>query len=212
LLYFPGSLKFAGMQPHCQQTAYPGRRKNSRWDNLLGTPFPPVIRHSALCLFLILALLTTCLLRISDREHTVLITRNAAWNDPLDRFGTGRTQASNESVSSDLLLIQRFLQEHETEVTVAVYDGLQSCRPLTRSFSEGRQGPGNHPQGPLVQRIPSHEREVICATATDYALWRMPPAHPFRRAVCLLQSPRHWRLPVLSLPLSSRRLLGRSSE
>jgi hypothetical protein len=39
----------------------------------------------------------------------------------LEQFDTGRTNASNESVSSDLLLIQKFLKEHETEVTVGVY-------------------------------------------------------------------------------------------
>ena len=124
MLYFAGSLKFAGMQPqpHCQQTVYPGRRENSGREDLVGKPFPPVIRHSALCRFLILALLTTCLLRVNGREHGVPITRNAASNDLLDQFDTGRTNASNESVSSDLLLIQKFLQEHETEVTVAVYD------------------------------------------------------------------------------------------
>ena len=124
MLHFAGSLKFAGMQPqpHCQQTVYPGRRQNSGREDLVGRPFPPVIRHSALRRFLILALLTTCLLRVNGREHGVPITRNAASNDLLDQFDTGRTKASNESVSSDLLLIQKFLQEHETEVTVAVYD------------------------------------------------------------------------------------------
>jgi len=110
LLFFPGSLKFAGMQPqpHCQ-TVYPGRRKNSGPEDLVGKPFPPLVRHSALSLFLILALLTTCLLRVSGREHGVPITRNAAWNDLLDQFDTGRTSASNESDSSGLLLIQKFL-------------------------------------------------------------------------------------------------------
>jgi hypothetical protein len=120
LLFFPGSLKFAGMQPqpHCQQTVYPGRRKNSGPEDLVGKPFPPIIRHSALSLFLILSPLTTCLLRVSGREHGVPITRNTAWNDLLDQFDTGRTNASNESVSSDLLLIQKFVKEHKTEVTV----------------------------------------------------------------------------------------------
>ena len=110
MLFFPGSLKFAGMQPqpHCQ-TVYPGRRKNSGPEDLVGKPFPPLVRHSALSLFLILALLTTCLLRVSGREHGVPITRNAAWNDLLDQFDTGRTSASNESDSSGLLLIQKFL-------------------------------------------------------------------------------------------------------
>jgi hypothetical protein len=109
LLFFPGSLKFASMQPHYQQTVYPGRKTNSGPEDLVGKPFPPVIRHSALSLFLILALLTTCLLRVSGREHGVPITRNAAWNDLLDQFDTGRTSASNESDSSGLLLIQKFL-------------------------------------------------------------------------------------------------------
>jgi len=95
-------------QPHCQ-TVYPGRRKNSGPEDLVGKPFPPLVRHSALSLFLILALLTTCLLRVSGREHGVPITRNAAWNDLLDQFDTGRTSASNESDSSGLLLIQKFL-------------------------------------------------------------------------------------------------------
>lgn len=123
MLFFPGSLKFAVMQPqpHCQQTVYPGRRKNSGPEDLVGKPFPPVIRHSALRLFLILALLTTCLLRVSGREHGVPITRNTAWNDLLEQFDTGRTNASNESDSSDLILIQKLLKEHETEVTVGVY-------------------------------------------------------------------------------------------
>jgi hypothetical protein len=122
LLFIAVSLKFAGMQPHREQTVHPVRRKNSGWEDLVGKPFPHVIRHSALCLFLILVLLASCLLRVSGRERSVPITRNAAWNDLLDQLDTRRTNSSNESVSSDLLLIQKFLKEHETEVTLGVYD------------------------------------------------------------------------------------------
>jgi hypothetical protein len=123
LILFVGSLKFAGMQPRYQQTVHPVRRQNSDREDMAGKPFPPVSRHWTVCLLLILALLTTCLLRASGREHGVPITRNGAWNDLLDQLDAGRrTNASNESVASDLLLIQKFLKEHETEVNVALYD------------------------------------------------------------------------------------------
>ena len=106
MLFFGGSLKFAGVQPHYQQIVHPVRRENSGREHLVGKPFPPIIRYSALCFFLILALRTTCRLRASGRERGVPITRNAAWNNLLDQFDAGRRpNASNESVVSDLLLM-----------------------------------------------------------------------------------------------------------
>jgi len=110
------------MQPRDRQIALPLPRENPGRNELVGKPFPPVTRYSALCLFVILPFLATRLLRASGREHGVPIERNAAWNDLVDQLDAGRGNASNDTVATELFLIQKFLKEHQTEVTVGIYD------------------------------------------------------------------------------------------
>lgn len=106
------------MQPRDRQIVRSIRSENSSRQNLVRNPFPPVIRN--LCLFL--TLLIGCLFPVSGREHGVPIDRNAAWNDLLDQLHAGRASASDDSVVTELILIQKFLKEHQTDVTVGVYD------------------------------------------------------------------------------------------
>jgi hypothetical protein len=118
LLFFAGSLKFTAMQPRDRQIVRLVRRETLGREDLVRKPFPPVIWR----LFLILTLLIGYLLNASGHEHGVAIDRNAAWNDLLEQLDAGGANASNDSVATELFLIQKFLKEHQTEVTVGVYD------------------------------------------------------------------------------------------
>jgi hypothetical protein len=40
----------------------------------------------------------------------------------VDQLDAGRGNASNDTVATELFLIQKFLKEHQTEVTVGIYD------------------------------------------------------------------------------------------
>ena len=52
-----------------------------------------------------------------EREHLVLIARNAAWNDFVHQI-----DPSGDNFGAEIVLIQKFLREHQSEVSVRVYD------------------------------------------------------------------------------------------
>ena len=56
-----------------------------------------------------------------EREHFVPIARNAAWNDLVRQIDPGG-DSQGEPFWKDMIFIQRFLTEHQSEVNVGVYD------------------------------------------------------------------------------------------
>lgn len=57
-----------------------------------------------------------------EPEHLVPIARNAAWNDLVRQIGPSVANSAHETLGTEVVLIQRFLREHQSEVNVAVYD------------------------------------------------------------------------------------------
>jgi len=74
--------------------------------------------------FLLVALITSCfyLLYGQERGHVVPIVRNAAWNDLVTQIKYMPDDSPQESLFKEVLVIQKFLSEHATEVSVTEYD------------------------------------------------------------------------------------------
>lgn len=74
--------------------------------------------------FLLIAFLTTCLYFLygQERGRFVPIARNAAWNDLVDRIDPSLDNSAHETLGTEVALIQNFLEEHQSEVKVHVYD------------------------------------------------------------------------------------------
>src|SRR5260370_3018632 len=52
----------------------------------------------------------------------VPIARNLAWNDFITQIKFLPLDSPQDSIDKEMLVIQRFLKEHETETNVGVYD------------------------------------------------------------------------------------------
>ena len=74
--------------------------------------------------FLLTALLTTYLyfLYAQEREHIVPIVRNAAWNDFVRQINPSVDNSGRQTFDTEIVLIQKFLLEHQFETSVGVYD------------------------------------------------------------------------------------------
>lgn len=57
-----------------------------------------------------------------ERQHFVPIARNAAWNDLVRRIDLSTDDSAHETLGTQVVLIERFLREHQSEVNVGVYD------------------------------------------------------------------------------------------
>jgi hypothetical protein len=57
-----------------------------------------------------------------ERQHSVSIVRNAAWNDVVSQMNPMTDDSPNETLGKEIFLIQKFLREHQSEVSVGVYD------------------------------------------------------------------------------------------
>jgi hypothetical protein len=57
-----------------------------------------------------------------DRPPGVYIVRNVAWNDFIAQIASVPYGAPQDSLGKEMLIIQRFLKSHETEVKVGIYD------------------------------------------------------------------------------------------
>jgi len=73
---------------------------------------------------LLIALVITCLCEslAREREHFIPIARNQAWNDFVTQISFASHEASHETLETELMVIQKFLSEHETEGTIGIYD------------------------------------------------------------------------------------------
>jgi len=82
------------------------------------------VRFLAFRVFLLIALLTTYLYSLygQERDHYVRIVRNAVWNDLVSQIAPSTDDSPNETLEREMILIQKFLREHQSEVSVGIYD------------------------------------------------------------------------------------------
>lgn len=57
-----------------------------------------------------------------ERGHVVPIVRNVAWNDLIAQIDPTVDEPAKETLGKELIRIQNFLREHQSEVNVGVYD------------------------------------------------------------------------------------------
>jgi hypothetical protein len=74
--------------------------------------------------FLLLALISSYVYATYGKESPSLIriVRNAAWNDLVTQIKFLPDDSPQDSLDKELLVIQRFLKAHETEMRVEIYD------------------------------------------------------------------------------------------
>jgi len=58
----------------------------------------------------------------NDGRPVVHIVRNLAWNDFIVQIKFLPDDSPQDSLDKEMLVIQKFLKAHETEVTVGIYD------------------------------------------------------------------------------------------
>lgn len=75
-------------------------------------------------MFLLFALVSLYVYATYGKESPSLvrIVRNAAWNDLVTQMKFVPDDSPQDSLYKEILVIQRFLKAHETEVRVGVYD------------------------------------------------------------------------------------------
>jgi hypothetical protein len=57
-----------------------------------------------------------------EREQGVPIARNAAWNDLVRQIDPSMDDSPHETLGKEIVLIQKFLREHQSEMSVGIYD------------------------------------------------------------------------------------------
>ncbi|HET8923137.1 MAG TPA: hypothetical protein VFN26_09115 [Candidatus Acidoferrum sp.] len=82
------------------------------------------IRFLFFRMFLLIAFITTNLYLLygQEPEHGVPIARNAAWNDLVRQMDLSADDPPHETLGTEIILIQKFLREHQSEVSVGIYD------------------------------------------------------------------------------------------
>ncbi len=63
-----------------------------------------------------------CFLYGQERQHSVSIVRNAAWNDLVRQMDPLTDNSPQETWGQEIVLIQKFLREHQSEVSVGIYN------------------------------------------------------------------------------------------
>src|SRR5229473_2468734 len=98
---------------------------------------------------------TICVYVTYAKEGPALvpIARNLAWNDFITQIKFLPQDSPQDSIDKEMLVIQRFLKEHETETNVGVYDlaVFRAIRPGSCAFAQSRQGSGNAPKRIVLQ-------------------------------------------------------------
>ena len=74
--------------------------------------------------FMLVTFLTTYLyfLYAREPEHYVRIVRNAAWNDLIRQIDPSADSPARDTLGKEIIVIQNFLKEHQSEVSVGIYD------------------------------------------------------------------------------------------
>jgi hypothetical protein len=93
-------------------------------EDLQGRPSMKSVRFLVFRVLLLIAFLTTHLYFLSgqEREQGIPIARNAAWNDLVRQIDPSMDDSPHETLGKEIVLIQKFLREHQSEVSVGIYD------------------------------------------------------------------------------------------
>jgi hypothetical protein len=99
-------------------------RELTELEGLQGRPSMKSVRFLVFRVFLIIAFLSTYLYFLYGQEHEqgVSIARNAAWNDLVRQIDPSMDESPHETLGKEIVLIQKFLREHQSEVSVGIYD------------------------------------------------------------------------------------------
>ena len=74
-------------------------------------------------MFLLIACITSCFYFLYGQERGYIpIVRNVAWNDLVTQIKYLPDDSPQESLFKEVLVIQKFLSEHASEVSVTDYD------------------------------------------------------------------------------------------
>ena len=73
---------------------------------------------------LLIALITACFhfLYGQERGRVIPIARNVAWNDLVHEIDPSVDDPAHDTLGKEVILIQNFLWEHQSEVSVTDYD------------------------------------------------------------------------------------------
>jgi hypothetical protein len=83
-----------------------------------------IIRILLLRALLLVTLISSCVYLTYGKEGpaVVHIVRNVAWNDFITQIKFRPDDSPQDSLDKEMLVIQKFLKAHETEVRVGIYD------------------------------------------------------------------------------------------
>lgn len=82
------------------------------------------IRFVVFRMLLLIVLIMTYLYFLYGQEpgHSVPIVRNAAWNDLVIQIDPTANDSPHETLGKEITVIQKSLREHQSEVSVGIYD------------------------------------------------------------------------------------------
>ena len=82
------------------------------------------IRFLTVRAFLLIAFVNSYLYLLYGREprDRVPIPQNAAWNELATQINPTADDSPKETLGKEIVVIQKFLREHQSEVTVGIYD------------------------------------------------------------------------------------------
>ncbi len=82
-----------------------------------------IIRTLVFCAIAIVTLISSCVYLAHGKESpNIYIVRNVAWNDFIGQVASVPYESPQDSLGKEMLIIQKFLKSHETEVKVGIYD------------------------------------------------------------------------------------------
>jgi hypothetical protein len=132
------------------------------------------IRFLVVRAFLLIGFIISYLYLLYGREPLdgVPIPRNAAWNDLVIQIDPTTDESSKETFGKEVVLIQKFLTEHQSEVTVRIYDitlfrAIDQARARLRKADTDLETISNEI---VIQGRPSAAREMIHGTGNNRQL------------------------------------------
>ena len=82
-----------------------------------------IVRTQLFRAIVMITLISSCVYLAYGKESpNVYIVRNVAWNDFIARIASLPNESPQDSLGKEMLIIQKFLKSHETEVKVGIYD------------------------------------------------------------------------------------------
>jgi hypothetical protein len=83
-----------------------------------------VLRTQLFRAIVVVMLISSCIYLAygKDSPPSVYIVRNVAWNDFIAQIASVPYESPQDSLGKEMLIIQKFLKSHETEVKVGIYD------------------------------------------------------------------------------------------